>query len=340
VNRSLTRQSRFLSLVLRHKPEAAGVTLDRSGWVEIGTLVEGAVARGARLTEALVREIARTDAKRRYTLSDDNRRIRANYGHSVPVELDLEASPPPELLYHGTASRSLGLIMAHGLEPRRRQYVHLSEDAATAVRVGSRHGTPVVLEVEAAEMARDGHSFFRTEGGTWLTRAVPCAYIRTCSNLGRDEMSSQTRAGQSLGRELIAESKRRLLDQSLPRLKKCLELLSEEEIWFRPNTKALSVGNLVLHLCGNVTQHIVSGLGGAPDTRRRAEELRGAEWPAAPDRRCRALLVSPGPDRLRCQSDEGDRPERQLRLHAIDRTRGVGRLRVAVTAALSPGRGG
>jgi putative RNA 2'-phosphotransferase len=172
-----TRQSRFLCWVLRHQPDAVGLTLDAHGWVAIATLAQKVTEQGRQLTEEIVREIAATDEKQRYSISDDGTLIRANYGHSVPVELDATEHAPPERLFHGTATRSLGSIMAHGIRSEGRRYVHLSEDEATAVSVGRRHGKPVVLEIDAAGLAAAGYRLFCSPGGTWLVEEVPATCI-------------------------------------------------------------------------------------------------------------------------------------------------------------------
>lgn len=169
--------SRFLSLVLRHAPERIGLALDREGWADLDELVARAGANGVSLTRDLVVGIVAGSDKRRFALSEDGRRIRANQGHSVAVDLGLVAQAPPELLYHGTATRFLRPIGEQGLLPGSRQSVHLSATTATALAVGARHGTPVVLTVRASAMHRDGHAFSLSANGVWLTAAVPAAYI-------------------------------------------------------------------------------------------------------------------------------------------------------------------
>lgn len=173
------RLSKFLSRVLRHDPASIGVTLDAQGWADVDALLEGARRAGVPLTrEALERVVAEND-KQRYALSDDGRRIRANQGHSIPVDLGLEPVAPPEHLYHGTADRFVAAIRHDGLLPRRRTHVHLSPDEATAARVGARHGRPVVLTIDAGRMQRDGHVFYLSDNGVWLTERVPSEYLLT-----------------------------------------------------------------------------------------------------------------------------------------------------------------
>ena len=169
--------SKYISLILRHRPDIAGVTLDEHGWANAAELIEG-VSRTRFLDMALLEEIVRTDEKGRYSFNEDHTLIRANQGHSVPVDVELPQAAPPELLYHGTGKRSVASIDAEGLLPRSRLYVHLSADRETAVKVGARHGSPVVYEVLAGQMAADGYAFFLSVNGVWLTKTVPAQYLR------------------------------------------------------------------------------------------------------------------------------------------------------------------
>jgi putative RNA 2'-phosphotransferase len=166
-------KSRFLSLVLRHKPELAGLVLDSGGWVSVADLLEGLAHAGRPMTRWELEEVVRANDKQRFAFSPDGASIRASQGHSVQVNLELEAVEPPPLLYHGTVERFLASIMSQGLLPRQRHHVHLSADRTTAVKVGSRRGKAVVLEVDSAQMARRGHAFFRSANGVWLTETVP-----------------------------------------------------------------------------------------------------------------------------------------------------------------------
>ena len=168
--------SRFLTLVLRHDPQRIGLVLDPQGWVSIDELVERARAHGVRLTRDLVLRVAETSDKQRFAC-DDTGRIRANHGHTVPVDLGIEPSEPPPILFHGTAATSVTAIKVEGLVPGRRQYVHLSADAVTATSVGRRHGLPVVLRVAAGRMWSAGFKFVRSASGVWLTNAVPAEFI-------------------------------------------------------------------------------------------------------------------------------------------------------------------
>ena len=170
----LTSASKFMSLVLRHKPETIGLELDAEGWAPVADLVSGS---GGKLTDALVRRIVAESDKQRFALSPDGTEIRANHGHSIEIDLGLEPREPPERLFHGTATRFLESIQEAGLQPRSRQYVHLSVDPATAETVGARHGKPVVLIIDSAGLYRDGHALFLSRNGVWLTKAVPPRYI-------------------------------------------------------------------------------------------------------------------------------------------------------------------
>lgn len=177
MEKSLVRVSKFLSLVLRHDPSAAGVALDDAGWVAVDALIAGANAAGVALDRATLERVVAENDKKRFALSPDGRRIRASQGHSVEVALGLPPVEPPPVLYHGTATRFLDDIRSAGLVSRARQHVHLSADEETAVAVGTRHGRPAVLRVDAARMHADGHVFHRSENGVWLTDAVPARYL-------------------------------------------------------------------------------------------------------------------------------------------------------------------
>ena len=173
---SLEQTSKFIALVLRHKPEAAGIMLDGHGWAQVDELIAG-VSRRMPLTREMLEEIVRTDNKQRYSFSPDHQRIRANQGHSIPVDVELKQAVPPDTLYHGTGEKYVESILREGLLPKSRLYVHLSRDAATAEQVGRRHGKPVLFLVDAAAMVRDGYAFYLSENQVWLTREVPVRYL-------------------------------------------------------------------------------------------------------------------------------------------------------------------
>ena len=168
--------SKHISYVLRHNPEAAGITLDEHGWAVVDDLIDG-VSKTHPITRDVLEEIVRTDAKQRYSISNDGTRIRANHGHSVKVDPEPEEMEPPEFLYHGTAVKRVGSILEKGILPMERIYVHISEDVRTAMEVGRRHGKPVVFRIKSGEMHRDGYPFFRSTNGLWLAREVPPRYL-------------------------------------------------------------------------------------------------------------------------------------------------------------------
>jgi putative RNA 2'-phosphotransferase len=171
--------SKFLSLVLRHEPQSIGLVLDETGWARVDDLLARANAKGKRLDRALLQHVVDTNDKRRFALSDDGTRIRANQGHSIEVALGLPVVTPPDVLYHGTATRFLDSILATGLDKRQRHHVHLTDSLTTASAVGQRYGKLVLLAVDAGRMCADGHVFHRSDNGVWLTDAVPPQYLRT-----------------------------------------------------------------------------------------------------------------------------------------------------------------
>lgn len=174
----LTSISKFLSYILRHKPEAIGISLDTEGWADVQDIIEKAKTNGHSLSIELIREVVAKNDKKRFALSTDGTHIRAVQGHSTAsVELKLEERTPPDILYHGTAERFLEGIRLDGLKPQSRHYVHLSADTETAVKVGQRYGKPVVLKINAKLMHDNGLKFYRAENGVWLTRAVPVEFI-------------------------------------------------------------------------------------------------------------------------------------------------------------------
>lgn len=177
MNRADVQRSKRLSLVLRHRPDSIGITLDDNGWVGVSTLLAALSRHGGTLSRgALMRVVANND-KQRFEVDSETDRIRARQGHSVDVELGLPPMTPPAVLYHGTPTRSLTEILATGLDRRRRHHVHLSGDIETAHRVGQRRGQDVVLVIDAAAMSAAGILFWRTDNGVWLTDSVPARYL-------------------------------------------------------------------------------------------------------------------------------------------------------------------
>jgi len=172
----LTEVSRYLSLILRHKPEVIGISLDEHGWADVEDLIAG-IARDNEFNMEILEEIVATDNKQRYSFNEDKTLIRANQGHSVPVDVGLEEKEPPELLWHGTGEKFVASIDVQGLIPKSRLYVHLSADEETAVKVGRRHGNPILYQVKTGLMYRDGYKFYQSVNGVWLTKDVPVEYL-------------------------------------------------------------------------------------------------------------------------------------------------------------------
>lgn len=177
--------SKFLSLVLRHQPGLIGLQLDEAGWTSVDELLDKCAAHGKALSREALEQIVRTCDKQRFAFSDDGTRIRANQGHSVEVDLGLPALHPPAVLLHGTTTRFLPSILKDGLAKRARHHVHLSESSTTATAVGARRGDAVLLKVDAARMHADGHLFYRSANGVWLTDAVPAEYLSPLVTLYR-----------------------------------------------------------------------------------------------------------------------------------------------------------
>jgi len=176
--KEITRLSKFISLVLRHKPETIGLSLDKNGWAQTAVLIEKMNKKGLPITHELLDYLVATNPKKRFSFNEDKTRIRANQGHSIEIDLQLMPVHPPAVLYHGTDVHSIASILQSGLEKRQRQHVHLSPDIETAVTVGKRHGKPAVLIVEAASMFSDGFEFYLSDNGVWLTEHVPAKYLQ------------------------------------------------------------------------------------------------------------------------------------------------------------------
>ena len=177
MNQKIISTSKFISLVLRHQPEKIGLQLDGNGWADIDELLRQAGKAGKNISRALLEEVVADNGKQRFVISDDGKRIRANQGHSIEVDLGLAPLRPPESLFHGTASRFVDSILATGLERRSRHHVHLTESATTAEAVGRRYGQLVMLRIASGAMAAQGHVFFRSANDVWLVESVPPRFI-------------------------------------------------------------------------------------------------------------------------------------------------------------------
>ena len=173
---SVRDTSKYLCLILRHKPETIGITLDAHGWANVNDLIKG-VNKTHKLDMEMLEEIVATDDKQRYSFNEDKTMIRANQGHSVNVDVELEEVEPPEYLYHGTATKYMDSIWKTGLAPKSRLYVHLSADTETATKVGERHGKPIVFRIRSKCMYLQGHKFYKSANGVWLIKEVPAEFI-------------------------------------------------------------------------------------------------------------------------------------------------------------------
>ncbi len=169
--------SKYLSYILRHDPAACGIELDKNGWANVNELIAGAQKSGKVINRAILIKLVNDDCMGRFEFNDDKSKIRARYGHSLPVDLGLQTQTPPKILYHGTSEKFLQSILQFGLDKKSRNFVHLSTDKVMAENTGARHGKPVVLGIYAGQMAKDGYKFYQTANGVWLTERVPTKYI-------------------------------------------------------------------------------------------------------------------------------------------------------------------
>lgn len=177
MSNNYTKLSKYLSMILRHKPEVIGMSLDKNGWCNIDELLIQMNKHGKVISREILEEIVRTDNKGRYAISNDKQLIRANQGHSIHVDLELEATIPPDVLYHGTVKRFLDSIMKEGLLKMDRQYVHLSSDIATAIKVAERRGKPVILRIDSRRMNDRGYIFYLSKNGVWLCDHIPSEFL-------------------------------------------------------------------------------------------------------------------------------------------------------------------
>lgn len=176
--------SKFISLILRHKPETINISLNEHGWANVDELISGINNSGRKINIDILVDIVVTDNKQRYSFNEDKTLIRANQGHSVPVDVELKEMVPPDILYHGTAERFIDSIKRHGIKFMSRLYVHLSDDMETAFKIGQRHGKPYTLVICAKRMHKDGIKFYQSENGVWLTEYVDWEYVINKDMLG------------------------------------------------------------------------------------------------------------------------------------------------------------
>lgn len=175
--KELKNLSKFMSLVLRHRPELGGLTLDPAGWTPVEDLLKGMAANGHAIDRSQLEACVAGNDKQRFEFHEDGTRIRARQGHTVDVELGYAPAQPPATLLHGTPDKFVDAIRRQGLIKRQRHHVHLHEDAALATQVGERRGSAVVLRIDAKAMAAAGHEFFVTANQVWLTDSVPPEFI-------------------------------------------------------------------------------------------------------------------------------------------------------------------
>lgn len=176
-HKRLTKISKYLSYHLRHNPEALGLTLDKGGWVGVAALLKAAADNGFAMTPLELETAVATNDKQRFSFDETGMRIRANQGHSTPIDLDLTPQCPPEVLYHGTGAQFVPAILNTGLKKMARHHVHLSAEPETAYKVGSRHGKPVIFQVNTAAMVQANFTFYCSANGVWLVDHVPPDYL-------------------------------------------------------------------------------------------------------------------------------------------------------------------
>lgn len=168
-----TKTSRYISLILRHKPEAIGAKLDNEGWCDVDVLL-----KGCNISIVDLERIVKEDNKGRYSFNSDKTKIRANQGHSIKVDLNLKKQLPPDILYHGTSKKYLNSILEKGLVKGERHHVHLSDELDTAFNVGSRRkGTVVIFAIDTKKMINDNIEFYKSENNVWLCDYVSSKYF-------------------------------------------------------------------------------------------------------------------------------------------------------------------
>ena len=173
-----TQIGKYIAFILRHKPQAIGITLDQHGWAKVDELIAGIQRKYPNFNKDLLEDIVASDNKQRYSFNEDHTMIRANQGHSIPVDVEMKEVVPPDILWHGTGERYVASIDAIGLIPKTRLYVHLSLDTETAQKVGSRHGKCVIYKINARKMYEDGYHFYLSVNHVYLTKEVPVQYLQ------------------------------------------------------------------------------------------------------------------------------------------------------------------
>lgn len=171
------KMGKYISLILRHKPEIINLKIDEHGWANVDELLKGINDSGRYISKEMLNMIVETNDKKRYQYNNDHTKIRANQGHSIRVDVELHEKVPPDVLYHGTAQEYLDKIRKSGIRKMNRLYVHLSKDMETAMRVGKRHGQPIVLIINTKAMINDGYKFYYSNNGVWLCDNIAYSYI-------------------------------------------------------------------------------------------------------------------------------------------------------------------
>lgn len=178
--KALEKFSVYMSGVLRHFPDKLKLTLNIQGWIDVQKLLAAMAADKHPLHIDELKQIVASDTKSRYSLRGDdlNLEIRCNQGHSTPqVDLTFDVADPPDVLYHGTATKNVQAIDDMGLIPMKRHYVHLSSNVETASNVGERHGELFMYTVDAKRMVENGHTFYLSANNVWLVDCVPREYL-------------------------------------------------------------------------------------------------------------------------------------------------------------------
>jgi putative RNA 2'-phosphotransferase len=173
MEQNVKRAAKYMSLLLRHCPEKEGLIMDKFGWVMIKQLI-----KVLNITKDDLDEIVKEDNKQRFSFDTSKTKIRASQGHSIAVDTQPTETKPPDILYHGTATRFLDSIYKTGINKGKRNHLHLSDDKETATTVGSRHGTLYILEIDTKQMYKDGYKFYLSKNKVWLTDSVPTQYIK------------------------------------------------------------------------------------------------------------------------------------------------------------------
>lgn len=174
----LVKMGKYISLILRHKPELINLKIDEHGWANVDDLLKGINNSGRYISKEILDIIVNTNNKKRYQYNNDHTKIRANQGHSIKVDVELQEKVPPNILYHGTAQKYLDKIRESGIRKMNRLYVHLSKDIETAINVGKRHGQPIVLVINTEAMIKDGFKFYYSNNGVWLCDDIDYSYVK------------------------------------------------------------------------------------------------------------------------------------------------------------------